>query len=190
MDIQGAEDNSNRQVEERADFYQTHTAPSTTDEFDFNRLTSDRAEFYANMDVPAMVEDIMEWNGGPPGQLYTPSPQDWITPAPRSQHLPGESGYIGPSASGTGNVDWGASCSSTPASTVMGVAQGVSDPVLPLPVPLGPASSIWLMSRDPALAKQSYDKNLSNLNCAGIDTPALLLQRCIDIWLAIASGKK
>ncbi|CAE8724902.1 unnamed protein product, partial [Polarella glacialis] len=189
----------NRQWNHQVEFDRTHYAPPADEDFESYRLVRDTdAEFYANLDVPAMVEELMDVGRGPPGQVYIPSPDDWMIPAPRRQHLPGEPSCIGPTTSTTDNIDWTtrlreaqgtrayeASSSSTTPNTGSTVTQGVSDPA----TCTRPFCSLWMISRDPTLAKQIYDKNVCNLDCTGIDTPAVLPQRCVDIWLAIATAK-
>ena len=56
------------------------------------------------------------------------------------------------------------------------------------PPPFGHSCSLWMLSRDIPAAKQVYDRNVCNLACSGIDSPSMLLQWCVDMWLAIASA--
>ncbi|CAE8611579.1 unnamed protein product [Polarella glacialis] len=58
----------------------------------------------------------------------------------------------------------------------------------PGPPPFGHFCSLRMLSRDIPAAKQVYDKNVRNLSCSGIDSPSMLLQWCIDMWLAVASA--
>ncbi|CAE8687462.1 unnamed protein product, partial [Polarella glacialis] len=116
-----------------------------------------------------------------------------------------------PSASPTVNADWAID----PTNPEHAVTQGVPDPEgstlfpqpafdearatgnevspfrmlgFPGPPPFGHFCSLWMLSRDIPAAKQVYDKNVRNLSCSGIDSPSMLLQWCIDMWLAVASA--
>ncbi|CAE8710856.1 unnamed protein product, partial [Polarella glacialis] len=114
------------------------------------------------------------------------------------------SSFFGNASDSLGFAVW----DDVPANPELAVSQGVSDPnmsalfprvtatkVLPSrmlgfpgPPPFGHFCSLWMLSRDIPAAEQVYDKNVCNLACSGVDSPSMLLQRCIDMWLAVASA--
>jgi hypothetical protein len=118
------------------------------------------------------------------------------------------SSFFGNTTDSLGFAVWDDALAVDPANPELAVSQGVSDPDMsalfprvtgtevspsrmlgfPGPPPFGHFCSLWMLSRDIPAAKQVYDKNVCNLACSGIDSPSMLLQRCIDMWLAVASA--